>query len=50
MKYRVLFLVGHGLYYTEWLDTLDEADTFAREAYLEGIAVRYIEDEDGQVV
>lgn len=50
MKYKVLFLVGGGLYYTEWLDTLDEAETFAREAYLDRIAVRYIEDEDGRVV
>lgn len=50
MKYRVLFLVGHGLYYTEWLDTLAEAKTFAREGYLDGLAVRQIENEDGVVI
>lgn len=50
MKYRAKFLLGGRIYYTEWLDTLAEAKTFAREAYLDGLAVRQIEDEDGQVV
>lgn len=50
MKYRALIRIGFSRYYTEWLDTLAEAKTFAREAYLEGIAVQQIEGEDGTVI
>lgn len=49
MKYRAKFLLGGRIYYTEWLDSLLEATEFSREAYLEGIWVHQIEDEDGVV-
>lgn len=50
MKYRTLFMLGTGLYYTEWFDTRGEVDTFVHDAQDDGVDVRWIENEDGDVL
>lgn len=50
MKYRVLFHVGYGMYYTEWFETLEEAKDFVGGANRDRLDVRQIEDEEGDVI
>lgn len=50
MKYRVLFAVDRGIYYTEWFDTRAEADKFVVDAREDNLHVVQIEDEDGEVI
>ena len=50
MKYRVLFHVAFGIYYTEWFETLGEAKDFVNNAELGGLDMLQIEDEDGEVI
>lgn len=50
MKFRVYFVFNKGgVYYSEWFDTLGEADKFVQDAEASGaLASRpWVEDEDG---
>lgn len=51
MQYRVCFKMSGWYFYTEWFETLHEANFFVREADdFTGLDVRYIENSDGEVI
>lgn len=49
-QYRVQFVLPGGVYYTEWFASFREAADFCLHAGRARVDVRFIENQDGEVV